>query len=181
MFIPFDKCFTGKERKYIKHDYLHRKEVLEYVLYKVLNMNYYEISVPESCKNALEEYKEFNDPVRQFVSEIFPQLQWDLVPFDFLYDLYKAWYKKNFSKIDLMISKQNFIRDLLNAIKSLPDWSCPNKSKTWRPGQKMSKPEPLIAEYNLVDWMHPMYKASNDINKRCCPALKTAYTGVVRA
>ena len=39
LFIPFTKCFTGKERKYIKHDYLHRTEVLEYVLYKVLNMN----------------------------------------------------------------------------------------------------------------------------------------------
>lgn len=31
LFIPFDKTFTGKERKYIKDDYLSRKEVLEYV------------------------------------------------------------------------------------------------------------------------------------------------------
>ena len=57
-----------------------RKEVVEYVMYKVLNMNYYEFDVPEVCKNALEEYKEFNDPVRQFMAEIMPQLQWDFVP-----------------------------------------------------------------------------------------------------
>ena len=43
LFIPFTKCFTGKERKYIKNDYLQRPEVLEYVMYKVLNMNYYEM------------------------------------------------------------------------------------------------------------------------------------------
>jgi putative DNA primase/helicase len=70
LFIPFTKCFTGAERKYIKDDYLKRKEVVEYVMYKVLNINYYEFDVPEACKNALEEYKEFNDPVRQFMSEI---------------------------------------------------------------------------------------------------------------
>lgn len=36
IFVPFDKCFTGRERKYIKEDYLGRQEVLEYVLKKVL-------------------------------------------------------------------------------------------------------------------------------------------------
>ena len=64
LFIPFTKCFTGAERKYIKDDFLKRKEVVEYVMYKVLNMYYYQFDVPEACKNALEEYKEFNDPVR---------------------------------------------------------------------------------------------------------------------
>ena len=54
LFIPFDKCFTGRERKYIKEDYLHRSEVLEYVLYKVLNMTFYTLSAHDSCRNALE-------------------------------------------------------------------------------------------------------------------------------
>ena len=72
IFIPFTKCFTGVERKYIKQDYLHRQDVLEYVLHKVLHMDYYELDVPASCQQALNEYKEFNDPVRQFVSDIFP-------------------------------------------------------------------------------------------------------------
>lgn len=49
LFVPFKKCFTGAERKYIKQDYLHRRDVLEYVLYKVLNMNYYGLSVPKAC------------------------------------------------------------------------------------------------------------------------------------
>lgn len=65
LFIPFDHCFTGCARKYIKDDYLGRPEVLEYVLFKVLNMDYYELSEPESCKAVLADYKEYNDPVRK--------------------------------------------------------------------------------------------------------------------
>lgn len=93
LFIPFTKCFTDAERKYIKHDYLKRKEVLKYIMFRVLNMNYTVLSTPQACKDALAEYREFNDPIRQFMAEIMPQLQWDLVPFPFLYDLYKSWYK----------------------------------------------------------------------------------------
>lgn len=81
LFIPFTKCFTGVERKYIKDDYIHRKDVLEYVVYKVLNMNYYELDNPKACQKALTEYRDFNDPVRQFMSEIMEQLVWDAVLF----------------------------------------------------------------------------------------------------
>ncbi len=52
--VPFDKRFEGCERKYIKNDYLHRKEVLEYVLFHVLReMDYYELSVPEASVDEL--------------------------------------------------------------------------------------------------------------------------------
>lgn len=137
LFIPFTKCFTGAERKYIKDDYLKRKEVVEYVMYKVLNINYYEFDVPEACKNALEEYKEFNDPVRQFMSEIMPELQWDLVPFTFLYDLYKEWYKKYVGKQEVK-SLQVFIKDVLNLLKDYPAWDCPDSKKAVRPKNMMT-------------------------------------------
>ena len=180
LFIPFTKCFTGAERRYIKHDYLHRKEVLEYVMYKVLNMDYYELSVPDSCKMALEEYKEFNDPVRQFMADIMPELQWDLVPFVFLYDLYKAWYKKNIGQDKAsMKSKQMFTKDILNVLKEYPDWICEDRAKSYRPGNKMDKPEWLIDEYKLEDWYSKTYKG-NDLSKKCCPSLKTTYQGILR-
>lgn len=180
LFIAFTKCFTGKERKYIKQDYLHRREVLEYVLYKVLNMNYYSFDVPGACENVLEEYKEFNDPVRQFMNEIMPQLKWDLVPFSFLYDLYGAWYKKNFPGRGEMKSSTVFIKDVLSLLPMYPEWVCDDKRKVRRPGQKMDAAELLIAEYNLTDWMDPKYTASKDIEKRCHPLLKTGYNGIVR-
>ena len=180
LFIPFTKCFTGAERKYIKYDYLKRKEVVEYVMYRVLNMNYYEFDVPEECKNALEEYKEFNDPVRQFMSEIMPELQWDLVPFTFLYDLYKAWYKKNIGQDKSSFkSKQMFMKDVLAILPSYADWVCPDKSKVYKPGDKMNKPEWLIEEYKLEDWYSKTYKG-NDLSKKCCPSLKSTYAGIIR-
>ena len=180
LFIPMTKCFTGIERKYIKQDYLHRKEVLEYVLYKVMHMTYYELPTPDSCAKALDEYKEFNDPVLQFVREILPDLAWDLAPFGFLYDLYRAWYRKNFSG-DQFISKQTFVKDLLSDLGDVPEWSCPDKKKAWRPNGKMDVAEPMIAEYDLRDWMNPQYVSSKDIDKRCMPVLKATYKGIIRA
>lgn len=179
IFIPFDKCFTGVERKYIKTDYLHRQEVLEFVLLTVLQMDYYELEVPESCKLALEELKEFNDPVRQFMEEIMPQLQWDLVPFGFLHDLYKSWYKKNIGGKGETKSKNSLNKDILQLLHEYPEWTCENKNKTWKTASRMDKPEPLIVEFDLVDWKNPLYKG-NDVNKIARPVLKDQYRGLVR-
>ena len=182
LFVPFMKCFTGKERKYIKHDYLHRKEVLEYVLYKVLHMNYYELDVPEICKQALAEYREYNDPIRQFADEIFPQLRWDLVPFGFLYNLYQSWYRKNFPDTRCSYSKQVFKKELLALLPEYPDWKCDSPNTSHKPANKMDCAEPLIAEYDLKDWMNPMYSYDihTDVTKLCRPALKMGYKGILR-
>ena len=179
LFIPFTKCFTGAERKYIKHDYLHRQDVLRYVLHRVLHMDYYELQVPDSCKRALEEYKEFNDPLRQFVNEIFPDLQWNLIPFSFLYDLYGAWYKKNVGKGET-ISRQTFVKNIVLVLGMQSEFVCEDKTKKYRPGTQMDKAEPLIAEYDLKDWMNPMMSGSHDIEKRCHPVLKANYKGLIR-
>lgn len=181
LFIPFTKCFTGAERKYIKQDYLHRAEVLQYVLHRVLHMDYYELDTPVSCQEALNEYKEFNDPVRQFMSEIMNQLVWDLVPFPFLYDLYRAWYTKNAGGRGEVKGSQTFKKEFLALLKEYPDWICQDPNKVHKPGKKMDDAEPLIMEYDLKDWMNPMMMSSNDMNKRCHPLLKTGYNGIVRA
>lgn len=95
LFVPFEKNFNGIERRYIKGDYLHRPEVLQYVLHKVLHMDYYVLSEPAATRDVLAEYKEANDPVRAFWSEFEDQFSWDLLPFAFLYDLYKSWFASN--------------------------------------------------------------------------------------
>ena len=178
LFIPFDKCFTGRERKYIKNDYLHRSEVLEYVMYKVLNMNFYTLSEPVSCRNALEEYKDYNDPVRQFLDDMLPELKWDLIPFSFMYDLYKAWFRKNSPNGSLQ-GKNTFIMDVTNLLQNYPDWTCIGRQTAIRPGHMMDAPEPLIAEYNLEDWKNPNY-TGGDINRICTPQLKATYNGIRR-
>lgn len=167
LFIPFTKCFTGMERKYIKDDYLNRKEVLEYVLYSVLNMNYYEFDEPEKCKNALAEYKEFNDPMRQFVSDTLPEMTWNEVPNEFYYDLYKAWYKKNVSEsLKGITSGRVFRKDLVLISNYIEELGFRMENKASR--IKFDKPEYLIYDYKLEDWYNPNYKG-NDVNKICMP------------
>lgn len=179
LFIPMTKCFTGIERKYIKQDYLNRSEVLEYVLYKVLNTDFYALSEPASCKAVLEDYKVYNDTIRQFWNDVGDEFQWDLLPFTFLYDLYKSWFSKNVPS-GTVPSRNMFILDLLAAIKPEDRWICPDKNdKVWT-GNKMAKPEPLILEYELKDWMNPV-APKNNRDQLCKPPVKNNYRGLLRA
>ena len=178
LFIPFEKCFTGRERKYIKEDYLHRKEVLEYVLYRVLHMNFYTLSEPEACKDILNEYKEFNDPVRSFWLEFREVFVWDLLPFTFLYDLYKAWFRKT-SPSGIIEGKHKFIREILSIVQNDDKWICENPKKSIASASRMNNTEDLIYDFDLKDWQNPIY-TGHDKDKICSPKLQVNYRGIER-
>lgn len=152
LFIPFEKCYTGIERKYIKDDYLNRTEVLEYVLYRILNMNYYEIHEPESCKIALNEYKIFNDPVKDFLLEITEEACWDCIPSQLLFDMYKGWCKINNPNGSIQ-SRNTFIQDIKSSIGYVSGWYYIDSKSPKRVSGRMDCDEPLLAEYNCTDWM----------------------------
>lgn len=169
LFIPFTKCFTGKERKYIKDDYLRRPEVLEYVLYKVLNMDYYSFDMPKACQKALNEYKEYNDPVRQFFHEVVVEAEWDVLPFKLLYDLYKQWFKEN-NPSGTLQNKPSFNKDITNIAKESSDWDTKGKDGQVRIGHYMSVCEPLLDIYDLKNWQNPDKQYSgNNMQERCTP------------
>ena len=157
--VPFTKCFTGRERKYIKDEYLHMSAVLEYVLWRILNMeDYYEFKEPESCRLTLEEYKEFNDPLRQFAHELFPQFVWDVVPSTFLFDLYKAWMKANVPSGSLL-GRNTFIKELALLMEDSDEWEYIGKTSV-RIGNMMDAVEPLIGKYGLESWKEYSYSTS---------------------
>lgn len=169
IFVPFEKCFTGVERPYIKNDYLQRPEVLRYVLKRVLHMDYYKLSIPERCVQALEEYKEYNDPVRQFVNEILPLCTWEVLPFQFLFDLYKSWFKENLPS-GIIQNKASFINDLKNILPGSKWQFVPNNGQIRTTGRKFPC-EPLIARYNLTTWENPLSQGTpSTIEQRCTPA-----------
>jgi len=177
LMIPFEKTFKGIERTYIKQDYLHRPEVLEYVLWKVMNMpDYYSFNEPDACKALLAEYKEVNDPVVQFVEEVFPELVWDKVPQSFLYDLYLKWCTKN-NPSGTKLGKQNFNSRVKQIVSdAYPDeWEF-KKDRVCIGNNDNSRPERLIAEYGLDDWRNPTYKGC-DIEKVCKTNFKPYYKG----
>jgi putative DNA primase/helicase len=179
LFVPFTKNFKGVERKYIKNDYLHREDVLEYVLKRVLHMDYYELSEPEATKIALEDFKKANDPVRSFFQEFEEDFTWDLLPFPFLYELYRAWFTKT-SPSGSPIGRNNFIKDIVSITNQSTLWYCPDKELKLRPGTKMAVAEPLVVEFGLKDWTNKTYSGT-DPDKLALPfPLKANYRGLLR-
>ena len=65
---------------------------------------------PIACQQVLQEYKEYNDPVRQFFQEMEFSFTWSLLPFQFLYDLYKAWFARNNPKGSIQ-GRNTFIKE----------------------------------------------------------------------
>jgi putative DNA primase/helicase len=179
LFVPFTKSFTGMERKYIKNDYLHREDVLQYVLKRVLHMDYYSLSEPAATQLVLDEYKQFNDPVRAFFDEFQDQFTWDLLPFPFLYDLYRAWFAQT-SPSGSPVGRNIFIRDLVAIVKQSPTWYCTDKNLNVRPSTKLSTPEPLIVEYDLKDWTNKSYTGSTVAQRALPYPLKATYRGLLR-
>ena len=182
LFIPMSKCFTGKANTDIKNDYINRPEVLEYVMKRVLEMNYYKLSEPEACRFVLEEYKTYNDPVRQFWAEFEDRFVWDFIPYTFLYSLFKEWYKRD-NPSGGIIGRNTFIKDLRNVVSKSQVFTLtdPVDAKI-RVGAKMNATETLIAEYDLKDWQTPGMNSSTaaTVEALCRPHILDRMAGIVR-
>ncbi|MGX1195783.1 DNA primase family protein [Metabacillus sp. SLBN-84] len=188
--VPFLKSFTNNgERKYIKTDYIHETAVLQYVLFKALNMEFDEYITPESSAELLESYKEKNNPVLEFWNELKEDFVWDLLPTQFLYDLFVKWFDTN-NPSGKVMSKRTFSDTLTNVIYNLSD---PWEAKTGqndkvRSAGRMDADEPLITEYGLdkpdkggnhTSWVNPAYNGTNDLKRRDFPR-KNTYRGLIR-
>lgn len=179
LFIPMEKRFEGVERKYIKNDYLYRKDVLEYVLFHVLaETNYYSLSEPEACRKVLEDYKEFNDPVRQFFMELEENASWDLLPYKFIYDLYRHWFQQNMPS-GKPLGRNGFLKELRVLASTSDVFYIPDGDATVRSDGRMDYPEPLILEYGVTEWMNQQYRGS-DTGRMCMPDLNEKYRGLLR-
>ena len=147
------------------------------MLFRVLNMNYYKLSEPAACKDILNKYKEFNDPVRQFWNEFKDVFVWDLLPFTFLYDLYKEWFKRN-SPSGTVLGRNIFIHNLKSILSPDDNWQYQD-SAIWTTN-RMDKTEWLIRDYNLTDWMHDLYRGENSDIKYRPKHLSKNYRGLLR-
>lgn len=177
--IPMDKKFEGIERKYIKNDYMFRKDVLEYVLNKALMTNFYELSIPEVSLKLKDEIKEANDPVRQFYTDIFEDISWKLLPNTFLFDLYKAWREDNMPYNNKISSSRTLVKELKTLlVEELGTYEY-MENRISGIG-RMDFPEPLIIKYNLKKWFNKSYKG-NDEDMIVSPVLDSkGYRGFLK-
>ncbi|RDW20077.1 hypothetical protein CWR48_04960 [Oceanobacillus arenosus] len=146
--VPFLKSFTNNgERKYIKDDYINRKDVLEYVLHKVLHIDFDEFIMPLASAQLLSDYKENNDPVLDFWNELKDEWAWSLLPTQFVYDIYRQWRLMN-NPSGKTLKKREFLDNLATIIESQGEW-VDSRTKNVRSSGRMDKGEPLIRMYGL--------------------------------
>lgn len=181
LFVPFRKWFGGDgvERKYIKVDYLARQDVLEYVMLKALHMDHTKFSNPVACQELLAQFQRENNPVRDFWLELQDEFVWDLLPTNFLYDLFIAWFRKNHPS-GIPVNRNEFTGQLAEVVSEADEWDFSDPQKKNRPGQKMVSPEVLIAEYDLKEWFNTGYSGNDRVRKSGFVPTRANYRGVVR-
>lgn len=93
--FKFEKSFVGKEKRYIKNDYLKRKDVLEWVVsYVCYHMDTLEEMPPlKSNAELVQEVKVNNNAVEAFLEEFEYDFGWNFVPVKALYQIFCMWYK----------------------------------------------------------------------------------------
>lgn len=178
--VPFLKSFTNNgERKYIKDVYINDKKVLEYVLWKALHIEFEEFTIPQRSSELLKDYKEMNNPVMQFWNELRSDFKWDLLPTQFLYDLFVAWSKRN-NPTGKPMSKRSFTDSLIILLQTDTMWESKlGQNEKVKTGQKMDQIEHLILEYDLDKWQNKTYHGTN-LNKLLDFNKAQTYRGVIR-
>lgn len=183
--IPFENCFTGKEKRYIKERLIYRTDVLEYVLKMVLvDMDYREeFTETSATKAALELYTKTTNSVVAFLEEILPECKWDLLPAtDFLYSAFKSWYRevspsgKVIGRNDFIDSVKEFVATNEN-MKLEWEWTDSTRSKGYI---DCDKKEPLLDRYDLTAFMDNTFGAYVNREFVYEYRLKEKYSGLKR-
>lgn len=174
LFIPLTKSFKNNDRRYIKEEYLSsNKDVLEYVLYKILHSNYYEFSEPASCKLLMDEFLENSRPVLSFLREILPNWANDFAPFELLYAIFLKWLKATHPSSN-PIKSNTFYKEVRELLSAFPDWVVEKNPVPTR--NNLNNPEPLLEQYSIYEWLD--YNASLGISQ--IKATASSYRGISR-
>jgi len=122
LIVEFKKQYTAENDNWrIKDEYIHRKDVLQYVLHKAINMDFERFTIPKSSQELMEKYKIENDPVRDFKVSVFDNFESTRIPIYIVYQYYIDFCEENHYKV---MSSRNFY----NAFELLleNDWSKKN-------------------------------------------------------
>lgn len=177
LLLNWEKHFDKKtENRNIKDDYIGRKEVLEYVLKRVLLMgDIDELPKPKPVQDAISRYIDDTVPYSHFIKEFclpdsdgLIKLRWRRMPIQFLYDLYSEWHKNQY-QVKAAETGPTF-KNLLSSDKDLQKcWDVNLRRAYWSPKDLLDPfggndaesqdeednpyiPEPLINDYNLAKW-----------------------------
>ena len=174
LIVPFTHTFTGCERPYIKREYMDRTDVKEYILKRALEAPVVtEFLTTKENEEALYRTKVENNSVFEFFDEFLPQFKWDVLPTKFLYDLYVSWMSKDNAN-GKPVKKSVFIEYATDYLDETNKWNARVTQKDIiKVGARMDADEPLITEYQLVDFYDPDYKGNGRKLQRAFSRPKT--------
>lgn len=115
-----------------------------------------------------------DDMIDEFIATVVNECVWDLLPFTFLYDLYKSYKGKYFATHNLLTLRE-FGHHMEVALND--GWERTNNPVS--SNGRMDLDEPLITEYNLTDWNDKSYRG-NDLHKLRDFPRKSKYRGFLR-
>ena len=143
--VPFSANFKGEGDNWkIKEEYIKNQSVLEYVLFKAINMNFERFTVPNESEKLMKEYKQVNDPIVDFKENVFDELKINKIPFYIVYGYYKDFcHDNNFQPLGKIKFGKEFEKILSD------DWIKDNKKySTGEINNLPSRP------YNIADPEH---------------------------
>ena len=123
--------------------------------------DYYELSEPEASKRLLAEHKVNNDPVREFWEEFEDRFEIELLPVEFIYDLYVAWSDRT-NASGTKMKQRPFMKQIDVLAKSSDIWVREYEqngidTKRYDASYINGRREPLVAEYELKRWANRTY------------------------
>ena len=81
LIIPFNADFSGQVNDpRIKEEYVYDKSVLEYVLKKVLEMDFDKFIEPQAVKDEIKEYQKHNDHIQAYIEDVYIQNDYHTIP-----------------------------------------------------------------------------------------------------
>lgn len=185
LFIPMEKNFAHVEKSEIKTEFLRDQEVCEYVAKRCMDMQFKSFSNPARCAEVLEEYKTYNDIVREFALDVLEDIPWDFIPNQLLLDLFVKWHARNYPG-HTCIGRNKFLADFRQVVKSIGGWVVPNQDvKTDTSKFNFSARCELLYDYDLGGWNTSttvsdpvkVYNAACTLDTR---HLKRRMSGVIR-
>lgn len=96
-------------------------------------------------------YAEVGAGVQNFWDEFRNRFAWDLLPYTFLYDLYKAWFSRVTSS-GSVVGSHKFADKIREIVEFDSIWTFSDQKRAIYAGLKMEAPEPLVVEYQLLSW-----------------------------
>lgn len=114
---------------------------------------------PDACSALLDDFRLMNDPVRQFLDDVLIRATWDVLPWQFVFDLYRHWFMRN-NPSGRCQSRKSLINDVKGIISDYEGWDYSDNPVSV-PDEMYDTPEGLIGIYDVREWEEPGYRGSN--------------------